>query len=102
MPKATLTDISAAATNKEEREHSRSKTLRNGTIIFNSGWSTLSCVILDVSKGGARLRLSDLSVHCPDEFKLRSESTGQTRLCAVVWRRDRDLGVQWVADIGDL
>lgn len=77
------------------RAHVRTKTLRGATAIFNNGWCLLKCNVMDLSEGGARLRLHDLSIHCPDEFDLRIMATGEVRSCTVMWRRDRDVGVRW-------
>lgn len=86
----------------ERREHPRSKTLREGMIRFNNGWSVLPCTIYDVSKSGARLHLKDISFHCPDEFELLSEATEKIRLCTVMWRHGHEVGVRWLDDIGKL
>lgn len=87
----------ARGTNPQERRaHRREKTLRLGSILFNEERSSMRCFIMDVSEGGAHLRLQDLSLHCPDRFVLRSDVTGRKHRCVVAWRRGTDVGVRWL------
>lgn len=65
-------------------------TADNGAIIGQ-------CVMLDVSAGGARLKLNgELSV--PDQFTLfLSKIDGRLkRRCVVAWREEKQIGVRFV------
>ncbi|MEJ0076931.1 MAG: PilZ domain-containing protein [Alphaproteobacteria bacterium] len=56
------------------------------------------CTMLDVSAGGARLKLNgDLTV--PDQFTLLlSKIDGRLkRQCVVAWRKEKQIGVRFVA-----
>ncbi len=56
----------------DRRQHPRSHILRRARIVFRRGYSTLDCVILDISSGGARLKVSEW-LGLPDRFQLRIE-----------------------------
>lgn len=66
-------DGKAQDTMSEERRRSpRSRVLQRGQIVYRNGHSVIDCVLLDLSAGGARLKLpSWLGV--PDRFELRIE-----------------------------
>jgi hypothetical protein len=85
----TIPDPSA-----ERRNDLRAKTLRSGLIIYDHGRCTMSCTILEISAGGARLRPQD-PVWLPDHFALRLPDSSQ-RPCELV-RKDRtDIAVRFV------
>ena len=77
----------------DRRNTSRAKTLRNGLIIYDQGRCTMSCTILEISAGGAKLRPQD-AVWVPDNFDLRLPD-GTRRHCDLV-RKDRsDIAVRY-------
>lgn len=77
--------------NLERRRYPRSKMIGTGQVAVGDGYVAMECVVLDWSDGGARLRPTDV-VSCPDSFTLMT-TTGQTRPCQVIWRRNDTLGV---------
>ena len=79
----------------EERRHdSRAKTLRSGLIIYDDGRCTMTCTILELSAGGAKLRPQD-SIWVPASFDLKLPD-GSRRHCDIV-RKDRsDIAVRYV------
>jgi len=77
----------------ERRRHPRSRVLRRGTIVFRHGYSTMPCVLLDLSPAGATIRVDDwLSV--PDSFELRILH-GPARLASVRHRAAQQAGVEF-------
>ena len=77
----------------ERRNTARAKTLRNGLIIYDQGRCTMSCTILEISAGGARLRPQD-AIWVPESFDLRLPD-GSRRHCDLV-RKDRtDIAVRY-------
>lgn len=54
----------------ERRKHPRSRVLRRGTIVFRKGYSTMPCVLLDLSPAGAQIKVDDWMT-VPDSFELR-------------------------------
>ena len=76
----------------------RRKSLRMGTTIpalihVGDGVPQHPCSVVDVSRGGARIRLN-ADVQLPDSFSLLFNRVGSVRrACRVIWRRGGDLGV---------
>ena len=81
-------------TPREERRRSVRKGLRmSGKMVHKYSRRAVSCVILNLSATGAKLRTADI-LDCPDEFELRM--TGQrSRECKIVWRSQDALGVKF-------
>jgi hypothetical protein len=72
------------AKSTERRRHPRSRVLRRAQIVFRGGHVALGCVVLDLSAGGARLKVANwLAV--PDTFELRLDN-GPARLAEVRYR----------------
>jgi len=64
-----------------------------------SAWITVQgrvhceCKILDVSKNGAKVKTEE---QVPDRFQLAFFQGGENRICEVVWRRAKMLGVKFI------
>ena len=56
----------------DRRQSPRAHVLRRASIVFRRGHSAIDCIVLDISSGGARLRVSDW-LGLPDSFELRIE-----------------------------
>jgi PilZ domain len=72
----------------ERRRWLRRHVLHRGDIVLNGGHGGIGCVVLDVSAGGARLKVGQW-LGLPDTFDLRIEN-GATRK-AEVRHRDMEL-----------
>jgi hypothetical protein len=83
-----------AADNADRRISPRRRVLKNALIVFQSGYCTLKCHILNMSDTGAQLMPADI-MQCPGEFVLRP-AIGQQRDCEVVWRKGGVVGVRYV------
>jgi 4-hydroxy-tetrahydrodipicolinate synthase len=79
---------------QEHRRQRRNRTLKSGRIIFNGGYSILTCVVRNVSASGAMIEVVAM-LGIPHEFELAIEP-GEPRLCRVAWRRENRLGVYFV------
>jgi hypothetical protein len=80
-----------------DRKHERKQLSYPGWILVE-GCPLHQCVIEDVSDGGARLLVDDVSA-IPDRFRLLMSPTARTyRECRVCWRRPgpRRIGLQFV------
>ena len=77
----------------EKRIHPRTHVLRRGNIVFRNGHSAIGCVVLDMSAGGARLRVREW-LGVPDAFELRIEN-GPARQVEVRYRDLETTGVQF-------
>ena len=81
---------------EEKRQHPRAHVLRRARIVFRRGFSSLDCILLDVSPGGARLRVDEW-LALPDRFELRIEN-GQRRAAEVRYRAMENTGVRFIDD----
>jgi PilZ domain-containing protein len=54
------------------------------------------CQVMDISKNGAKV-MAAMPAVVPDRFELAFSEGGQTRVCEVVWRRAKMLGVKFVS-----
>ena len=76
----------------DTRAAPRRKTLKSGRVVIN-GRSTIDCTVRNLSRSGAKLEVTSV-VGIPDAFQLQVD--GQTQTCRVVWRRLKELGVEFV------
>lgn len=70
----------------------RERTYLGGAIAFNARYSTMDCVIRNLSRNGAKLQLAGTAT-LPSEFDLVVLKTGQNRRARVIWRRADEIGV---------
>ena len=82
----------------ENRSAHRRRMLKAGFIAFNRGYTTLPCVVRDMSETGARLQLDNPTL-APDHFTLHVELDGLKVDCKVVWTRASLFGVAFVGPI---
>ena len=76
----------------ERRIASRQRTLKAGTIILNEGFSTIDCLVRNLSESGARLEVEH-PLTLPDRFELTLD--GHSKACAVVWKSVRHVGIRF-------
>lgn len=81
-----------AGQHPEKRKATRRKVFKTGKIYF--GRSSEICTVRDISATGAALEVADPAV-VPDTFKLVLEMESASRLCAAVWRNNRQIGVRF-------
>jgi hypothetical protein len=81
----------------EKRQHPRSHVLRRARIVFRRGFSTIDCVVLDLSAGGARLKVDEW-LGMPDRFELRIEN-GPRREAEVRFRDMEMTGVRFTDSV---
>jgi hypothetical protein len=77
------------------RRHERRSFGYRAKVDFLDGNPPRLCMIVDISEGGARLRLREVATP-PDSVKLLLTDDGATRMCQVRWRRLNEFGVQFV------
>jgi PilZ domain len=73
-----------------EREVRRARHL--SARIMVAGRAYCECQVLDISKHGAKLIVPSV---VPDRFELAFSESGQHRVCEVVWRRAKMLGIKF-------
>jgi hypothetical protein len=78
-----------------KREVRRARSL--SAWIVQAGHDDRECQVMDISQSGAKIitaRPSDV----PDRFELMfTQGDAKRRLCDVVWRRGKTIGVQFVS-----
>ena len=82
----------------ENRKFPRRRVEQSVLMTADNGSIIGQCTMLDVSAGGARLKLDgDLTV--PEHFTLfLSKVDGRLkRQCVVAWRKDKQMGVRFVS-----
>ena len=80
----------------ERRRHARARVLRRARIVYGRGWGSLDCVVLDLSSGGALLKIGSL-LGFPDRFELRVDG-GPVREAVVRYRGPDISRVEFVDD----
>lgn len=86
------------ADDSDRRQEPRQRVVRAAiTVVEGSDGpaGALPCVVLDISKSGARLHVHS-PTETPDRFQLVVESENSSHRCEVVWRRDNEVGVKFV------
>jgi DNA-binding response OmpR family regulator len=76
----------------ERRRHRRFKTIKTARIDYGPG---LDCRIINLSHGGAAIRLPDATTGLPPTFDLSLES-GQTYRCRLCWKLQDKIGIQFL------
>ena len=69
----------------------RSAVQEAGAVVLK-GEAAISCVIVDISARGARLRFAS-PVAVPQRFLLRCEKNGRSLWVRLAWRQDCEIGV---------
>ena len=81
----------------QRRTDDRARTLLKGRIVFHNRFSTIDCVVRDLSVGGARIAF-DHPIDIPDEFELEVPTKNLFAKARVVWSNGKEHGVTFVCD----
>ncbi len=84
-------------TTSDKRRAARHRVLKEGKIVLPNNWSVVDCCIRDISETGARIRCKDQRA-VPNDFKLLLIAENRIRDAHVVWRRDDQLGLQFIGE----
>jgi len=79
-------------TDNERRRHRRFATEIEAQILHKG---RIDCVVLNISHGGAAIRLPEATTPCPTSFALRL-NTGDKRHCLQCWRYGDKIGVKFL------
>ena len=82
----------AAKNGAEQRRHRRFRTIKSAKIDHGLG---IDCTILNMSHGGAAIRLPDDQVDLPPSFLLNLND-GASHVCKVCWRNGNKIGVKFL------
>ncbi len=84
-----------AALGLNDRKHKRKTFVLDAVINLADGSKPRPCTVVDISQGGACLAVDPLPL--PDKFTLLLSSSGNVRReCLLKWRRDGEVGVQFL------
>ena len=84
---------------ENSRCFTRHKVLKGATIVFNDRNSALTCLVRDISGGGAHLELPNTD-GVPDSFVLQLSADGSETECRVIWRQAKELGIVFTSTSG--
>jgi hypothetical protein len=73
----------------------RRRTNQPAWITVDGGFATRPCTVIDISEGGARLRVEDPQFVKP-LFQLKLERSGPGRACKVAWKKGEVIGIEFV------
>lgn len=77
---------------EDRRNESRRRSLLRGSIVFAGGYSSMDCIVRDLTSKGARLKFSG-PILTPPIFELRLIDRGERRPAHKVWVRDGEMGM---------
>ncbi len=78
----------------QDRKDQRSRTLKTGRILLESG-GVIDCVIRDISEEGARIRIG-ATTPLPKRFRLQVVADGSITAAELKWQRGAEAGVGFV------
>ena len=81
----------------EYRRSAREAVAIEARILLHNGWSTMNCVIRDLSDGGARLHAA-FATALPGTFELQIPSENASVTVRQLWRMGDEVGVQFIGD----
>ena len=85
---------------QERRKSHRSRTYLGGRIAFNRRFSTMDCLVRNLSSNGARVVFTN-TVTVPDELELTITHKAQTFRARMVWRQHEEAGLVFLAPQGE-
>ncbi len=94
MP-ASRTAPPAAKSGEELREEPREKVYRFARLALG-GEASIKCIVLDLSRGGARVQFDPFGAGLPEFVTLEIEASGVARKARVRWERDHRAGLAFI------
>jgi zona occludens toxin (predicted ATPase) len=79
----------------EQRNEQRHRTLKPGLIVFNNGFSTIECLVRNLSESGAQLKVESL-IGIPDEFQLKLKDAAAAAPARIAWKRGQTIGIKFI------
>ncbi len=77
----------------EQRDMARRRVLKPAKIAFGRA-GIIDCTLRNISDSGACLQVAS-PIGIPDTFNLLLDAGKTTRACRVLWRKDRQIGVEF-------
>jgi PilZ domain len=82
----------------DKRAHPRFEARLQGRLLSPDGRCNYSCVVLDVSEGGARVCTTESGL-IPKRVFLFLAKTSDLFECDLRWRRENEIGLQFIDDV---
>ncbi|MEX0852327.1 MAG: PilZ domain-containing protein, partial [Bauldia sp.] len=79
------------------RAERRNRVFKRGRIIFGDGFSTLDCMIRDLSQRGARISVED-QLTVPSKFSFAILDTGEVYAAIRRWQQGRSIGLEFLIE----
>ncbi len=76
----------------DRRQSPRFKTYKAAQVVFNGRWSTLDCLVRNLSDQGACLEISS-TTGIPATFSMSFKVEKSEQTCSLIWRSKDHLGV---------
>jgi two-component system cell cycle response regulator len=95
VPLAPATQVEKIHRDENRRSERRHRVLKRGTIVLNDGFSTVDCMIRDLSPHGARITVH-IGYVAPRGISLRIVETGEVLSAESRWQRGQDIGLRFI------
>jgi CheY-like chemotaxis protein len=92
---AMVVDLFTRLAAQDARLSARIRAYLGARVVFNNRFSTVDCMVRDISAGGAKLVFSG-NDPVPQEFELHIPQKGLCYRARIVWRRGLSCGVQFL------
>ena len=92
---ARTLSTSAGFDGAERRADQRHRVLKGGTLQFNNGYSSLECVIRDLSATGARIQMGE-TFGVPSRFTMSISGETKRIEASLRWRNSRNIGLTFL------
>ncbi|MEA2819389.1 MAG: hypothetical protein QOJ86_1393 [Bradyrhizobium sp.] len=79
-----------------QKREARKSVRQSGWITLDGGFAARPCTVLDLSSTGAKITVDDPQVVTAKARLAFSRDARAGRICQVVWRRGKTLGVKFV------
>jgi hypothetical protein len=89
------TEVHAMAMFGRKSRPSRRRTNQPAWMTIDGGFATRPCTVVDISEGGARLRVDDPQFVKP-LFHLKFDRASPGRACKVAWKKGDLIGIKFV------
>ena len=93
-----MANAGPGAGDHEQRAHPREDVQRRGVVVHGPSGRGFSCVIIDLSAAGAKLKLLDPTFP-DDELTLIDAEKGEIHELRIAWRSDPSLGVAFTSSL---
>jgi PilZ domain len=86
---------SAGFDGADRRAGQRHRVLKGGTLHFNKGYSSLECVVRDLSETGARIQMGE-TFGVPSRFMMSISGEDERVEASLRWRNARSIGLSFL------